>query len=164
MMPRIKPEIEARIRIAAKDRCGYCLSPQRLVMAPLEIEHLTPIARGGTDDEDNLWLSCPICNRHKANKIDGVDPQTTIRERLFNPRIDVWNEHFRWSSDGLRVIGKTPIGRATVNTLQLDRNPRAILVRKAWVLVGWHPPSDALQDQADVSAPVYPPPDPSPDA
>lgn len=44
-----------RIRAAAHERCGYCLSPQHLVMAPLEIEHLLPLARGGSDNESNLW-------------------------------------------------------------------------------------------------------------
>jgi hypothetical protein len=36
-----------RVREAARHRCGYCLSPQRLVMARLEVEHVIPRARGG---------------------------------------------------------------------------------------------------------------------
>ena len=40
----IPVEIDRRVRTAAKNRCGYCLSPQRLVMARLEIEHIIPIA------------------------------------------------------------------------------------------------------------------------
>jgi len=55
-----------RVREAARHRCGYCLSPQRLVMARLEVEHVIPKARGGTDDDSNLWLSCPLCNRHEG--------------------------------------------------------------------------------------------------
>ena len=35
-------------------------------MAHLEIEHIIPLAKGGTDDESNLWLACPICNGHKS--------------------------------------------------------------------------------------------------
>ena len=35
----------------AEDRCGYCQSAQRYVFAPLEIEHILPIARGGSDEE-----------------------------------------------------------------------------------------------------------------
>jgi hypothetical protein len=27
---------------------------------------------------------------------------------LFNPRKDDWNEHFRWSANGLTLLGKTP--------------------------------------------------------
>jgi hypothetical protein len=36
-------EIERRVRLTAKNRCGYCLSPQHLVMARLEIEHIVPV-------------------------------------------------------------------------------------------------------------------------
>jgi 5-methylcytosine-specific restriction endonuclease McrA len=72
----ISAEVERRVREAAQHRCGYCLSPQHLVMARLEIEHIIPLARGGTDDESNLWLACPLCNGHKSDKIEALDPQT----------------------------------------------------------------------------------------
>jgi hypothetical protein len=38
----IPADISQRVREAAKNRCGYCLSLQRLVMARLEIEHMIP--------------------------------------------------------------------------------------------------------------------------
>ena len=77
-MPRshIPVEVEQRVRQSARNRCGYCLSPQHLVMARLEIEHIIPIARGGSSLEDNLWLACPICNRFKGDKITAIDPET----------------------------------------------------------------------------------------
>jgi 5-methylcytosine-specific restriction endonuclease McrA len=56
----ISAELERRVREAARHRCGYCLSPQRLVMARLEIEHILPVAKGGDRSETNLWLSCPL--------------------------------------------------------------------------------------------------------
>ncbi len=61
---------------------------------------------------------------------------------LFNPRSQGWSEHFRWSDDGLRIVGRTSIGRATVAALRLADDPDAILVRAYWVLAGWHPPTD----------------------
>ncbi len=63
-MPRDYPaaNVIRRVREAARNRCGYCLSPQHLVLAPLEIEHIVPRARGGTNEEVNLWLSCAIWN------------------------------------------------------------------------------------------------------
>jgi HNH endonuclease len=136
----ISVEVDRRVRAAAGNRCGYCLSPQHLVMARLEIEHLVPRAKGGSHDEANLWLSCPICNRHKSDKISGVDPETGETLALFNPRTQVWTEHFQWSADGLRIVGKTPIGRATVAALCLSTDPDALEVRRYWVMAGWHPP------------------------
>jgi hypothetical protein len=50
-------------------------------------------------------------------------------------------EHFRWTADGLRIIGLTPAGRATVAALRLSGDPDALTVRSYWVLAGWHPPS-----------------------
>ena len=106
-MPRERPaipdDVARRVRGAAGNRCGYCLSPQRLVMARLEVEHIIPRARSGTDDESNLWLSCPLCNRHKADRTTAVDPATGARVALFNPRLQRWGDHLAWADDGLRV-------------------------------------------------------------
>ncbi|MEH2358099.1 HNH endonuclease [Nostoc sp.] len=85
----ISVEIERRVRTDAQNCCGYCLSPQRLVMARLEIEHIIPISKGGSNDESNLWLACPLCNRYKSDKTTGVDPETSETVRLFNPRTQV---------------------------------------------------------------------------
>ena len=143
-MPReyIPAALDQRIRDAARNRCGYCLSPQHLVMARLEIEHIIPISRGGTSDESNLWLSCPLCNAAKSNRTTAVDPETKTEVALFHPRVDSWSEHFRWSDEGIRIIGLTPTGRATVAALHLDSDPDALLVRSYWIQAGWHPPND----------------------
>jgi hypothetical protein len=110
-------------------------------MARLEIEHIIPLAKGGSNDEENLWLACPICNGHKSDKTNAVDPQTGDRVPLFNPRTQIWSEHFSWIDDGLRIVGRTPVGRATVIALRLSDDPDAILVRSYWVLAGGHPPA-----------------------
>ena len=139
---RLPAALDRRVREAAGNRCGYCLAPQSLVLGKLEIDHIFPLARGGTDEETNLWLACPRCNEHKSDKISGIDEETGQSHLLFNPRTQQWKEHFRWSEDGLRVIGLTPIGRATVMALHLDRDPYAIVVRINWVRVGLHPPKN----------------------
>jgi hypothetical protein len=141
-MPRqtIPIEIDRRVRAAAQNRCGYCLSPQHLVMARLEIEHILPLAQGGTDAEINLWLACPICNGHKSDKITARDPESGAETPLFNPRLQTWSEHFQWLTDGVHMIGLTAIGRATIVALHLNDDPDALLVRSYWVQAGWHPP------------------------
>ncbi len=143
-MPRahIPLDVEQRVRHAAKNRCGYCLSPQHLVMARLEIEHILPVAHGGTDREENLWLACPLCNRFKGDKVTAIDPVTGASVKLYDPRRQDWFAHFRWSEDGLRIIGLTVVGRATVAALHLSDDVDALLVRSYWVLAGWHPPTE----------------------
>ena len=143
-MPRehISDAVDRRVRDAARHRCGYCLSPQHLVMARLEIEHIIPSSKGGTSDESNLWLSCPLCNRSKGNRTQANDPISGNEVPLYNPRTQRWSDHFAWTIDGLRIVGLTPTGRATVALLNLDCDPDAILVRSYWVQAGWHPPTD----------------------
>lgn len=138
----IPTAVERRVREAARPRCGYCLSPQPLVMARLEIEHLLPLARGGTDDEANRWLACPRCNVLKGEDIDGLDPETGTLAPLFNPRRQRRNHHFMWAEQGLRIAGKTVTGRATVAGLRLGDHPLALEVRRYWISVGWYPPSE----------------------
>ena len=111
-------------------------------MARLEVEQVIPRAQGGADDESNLWLSCPLCNRHQSDRTHATDPETNAAVSLFHPRDQRWSEPFRWSEDGLRILGLTPTGRATVGALHLDNDPDALVVRSYWVLAGWHPPVD----------------------
>ena len=143
----VPDEVRARVRASAGNRCGYCLSPQHLVLGWLEIEHLAPTSQGGSDDELNLWLSCRMCNGYKSDQTDALDPVSNRRVRLFNPRRQKWSEHFAWSDDGTHILGKTPCGRATVIALQMN-NPIAVTVRFHWVAAGWHPPPETAPDVA----------------
>src|SRR5260370_6072064 len=130
----IPVDVERRVREAARNRCGYCLSPQHLVMARLEIEHIIPLGKGGATDESNLWLSCPLCNRYKADRTHARDPETGQTEPLFNPRLQEWFQHFEWTTERLGILGRTPIGRATAAALHLGDDPDALEVRSYWVL------------------------------
>lgn len=141
-MSQIPEEIRARIRTQANNQCGYCLSLQKYVLGILEIEHIIPKAVGGTDDEENLWLACRLCNSYKGIQTHARDPITNSQVRLFNPRQQKWSDHFAWTNDGTQTVGLTACGRATVLALQLN-NPYAVTVRQAWVSAGWHPPTEA---------------------
>jgi 5-methylcytosine-specific restriction endonuclease McrA len=109
------------------------------VLGPLEIEHLDPLSAGGTNAEENLWLSCRMCNCFKAGQTDGVDPTSQERVPLFDPRRLRWSDHFSWSPDGTHIVGSTSTGRATVLALQLN-HAIAVTVRRIWASAGWHPP------------------------
>jgi HNH endonuclease len=137
----ISATVDLRVREAAQHRCGYCLSPQHLVMARLEIEHIVPLAKQGSNDESNLWLACPICNRYKGDRTMAIDPMTGTPAILFNPRTQVWAEHFCWRDGGLKIAGLTATGRATVAALRLSDDPDVLTVRSYWILAGWHPPA-----------------------
>jgi hypothetical protein len=125
----------------ARHRCGYCLTSARVTGTPMEIDHIIPESLGGPTVRENLWLACSLCNDHKANRIAAPDTSTGEVVRLFDPRRQVWRDHFAWSLEGDLVLGTTPTGRATVSALRLNR-AELVEARRSWVIVGWHPPVD----------------------
>lgn len=140
-MSRIFRKLRDKIRQAANHRCGYCQSPQHLIPIPFEIEHILPIAEGGTNAEENLWLVCRVCNSFKHAKTHVIDPETNEKTPLFNPQNQIWTEHFELSKDKTEIIGKTACGRATVAAVKLN-NELAVKMRDLWVNVGWFPPEE----------------------
>ena len=140
-MAYINATMRQCVRAAFADRCAYCQCSQNHVPGKLEIEHIHPESRGGTNEEINLCLACRSCNLSKSDRVEATDPLTQENISLFNPRTQNWNEHFQWSPDGARILGKTPTGRATIIALSLN-NELAVTVRCEWVRVGWHPPQD----------------------
>lgn len=135
----INEAMRQRVRERAGNRCEYCRSHQDYVLGRLQIDHVRPIARGGSDDESNLCLACELCNQYKWVQTHGIDPQTGHRVSLYNPRRQYWASHFIWSEDGTEIIGRTDCGRATIDALRLN-NELAVTVRRNWIDAGWHPP------------------------
>jgi hypothetical protein len=70
---------------------------------------------------------------------------------LFNPRQQIWQEHFIWENNGILIQGITAIGRATCIRLDLNdmRYPEEDSIRGTrcfWIKTGQHPPaSDLIQ-------------------
>jgi HNH endonuclease len=131
--------LRAQVAAQARYRCGYCLTQEVVSGIPLTLEHIIPRALGGADTEENLWLSCRLCNEAKGVQTEATDPDTEALVPLFNPRTDQWGEHFGWSEDGARLLGRTVAGRATIAALSLNSELR-VRSRAIWVEVGYHPP------------------------
>lgn len=106
---------------------------------PFAIEHIKPFIEGGKTVLSNLAFACHGCNGHKYTHTTGRDIVTRKEVALFNPRKQKWNEHFTWNNDFTLIIGKTPTGRATVETLQLNREG-CLNLRRALFAFGKHPP------------------------
>lgn len=137
----ISVELRQQVRSDAGRRCGYCRSSESLTGAPLEIEHIVPEAAGGPTIRENLWLACHRCNEYKGARTRVVDPLTGAEVAFFNPRTQIWADHFKWSAEGTHLVGLTPFGRATVEGLKMN-NAYAVEARRYWVEAGWHPPTE----------------------
>jgi hypothetical protein len=106
------------VRGRAGERCEYCRLHQNNSELVHHIEHVVARQHGGSDDADNLALTCHRCNLNKGPNLSGVDPFTGRVETLFHPRRDQWHEHFVFR--GPHIEGLTPSSRATVEVLVND--------------------------------------------
>jgi hypothetical protein len=59
--------------------------------------------------------------------------------RLFNPRRHRWRRHFRW--DGPYLVGRTAIGRVTVQVLAMN-DPVRVTLRQTLLDEGLWEPSE----------------------
>ena len=137
--PYIPIGLRRNVTERANHQCEYCQTQSRLVAQPLPVDHIFPVSLGGQTELDNLCLACSPCNSHKTDKVEAIDPVTKQVVPLYNPRTDRWDDHFVWSEDGTEIVGQTATGRATVETLKMNR-PHAVVSRTIWVMTGLHPP------------------------
>jgi len=131
MNPRY-PLVAAR----ARHRCEYCRAPEAVFNLPFEVEHITPQARGGETTDDNLALSCRSCNLYKSDAVAAFAEMTQTRVRLFNPRRDMWDEHFSIAAETGEIQGLTDSGRATIRQLRIN-SPAQVAARKQWQTLGF---------------------------
>lgn len=113
-------QLKAQVALRAGRRCEYCHAPQILIGQPFHYDHAIPQVLGGLTALENLCFTCAHCNLTKGKRTQGVDPRTGQRARLFNPRTDVWEQHFYWSRKWRKLLGRTAIGRATIVALNLN--------------------------------------------
>lgn len=137
----ISSEVRQRVAEFSRFRCGYCHTSQQVVGPFLEVDHIIPESKGGTSEEKNLIMACPMCNSHKADRVNGRDVNTGEIVPLFNPRNENWSAHFEWDESGAVIIGKTPVGRVTIALLNMN-HPDTVAARQLWVEAGWHPPKN----------------------
>lgn len=137
---RITAEQKQFVAERARHCCEYCISQVSYSPDPFSVDHIVSRALGGTDDPDNLAYACLGCNNRKFTAATASDPVTGERVALYHPRQHKWDEHFTWSRDFARLIGLTPIGRATIIKLQLNREG-VVNLRQLLRLVDKHPPS-----------------------
>jgi len=137
--PRLSAKLKEAIARQAGDCCEYCRSQAQYCPDPFSIEHITPRSRGGTDAVENLALSCQGCNSRKYTHTEAYDPVSGNLVPLYHPRWQQWTDHFVWSEDYAQMIGLTPVGRATIDRLQLNRKG-VVNLRQVLRAIDRHPP------------------------
>jgi hypothetical protein len=112
-----------QVWVRAQYRCEYCLLPQAAApFLTFHVEHIEAQQHVADDSLENLALACPDCNRYKGPNLTTLHPETRSIVRLFHPRRDVWSDHFEYQ--GAVLVGRTPIGEATIRLLQINAEER----------------------------------------
>ena len=125
--------LERRVRHRAGGRCEYCRLPQSGSQVPFEIDHIIARKHRGGTTAGNLAIACVYCNAYKGPNIAGFDPKTGKLTRLFHPRRHQWSYHFQY--EGGTLIGRTAIGRTTIEVLQIDL-PNLVALREVLMRAG----------------------------
>jgi hypothetical protein len=120
----------------ASGACEYCRVHQTFSIFSHEIDHVIAIKHGGESTDDNLVLACLPCNRHKGSDLTSIDPLTGAITPLFNPRTQIWAEHFQL--EGGSIVGITATGRTTIFLLQMNESSR-LQLRQALTVQGLYP-------------------------
>ena len=101
--------LRTQVRQLDHNQCAYCQTPEFLTVTTFEIDHIIPTSAGGVTAVDNLCLACPACNRHKSTRQSAFDSASGEVVPLFNPRKQMWSEHFSWNLETYRLQGLTPV-------------------------------------------------------
>jgi hypothetical protein len=123
-------ELYAAVRFRAGFRCEYCRLPEASSDLPFPVDHIIARQHWGRTELDNLALACQRCNAHKGPNLATIDWPSEDLIRLYHPRKDRWDDHFRW--EAATIVGITPVGRATARLL--DMNSARRVATRLWLM------------------------------
>ncbi|WP_374457735.1 HNH endonuclease [Nocardioides sp.] len=106
--------------------CRYCGGKAPDVV--LTVDHVTPVALGGTDDPSNLVAACKDCNAGKSS----TTPDAALVE-------DVKQADIKWAAAMARAA----------EVLAAEREKRADYY--AWFVLAWEPSGLSVPDEAEWS-------------
>lgn len=136
-MTYIPDALRQQVIERAQGCCEYCRIHQDDSLYSHEVDHIIPEKHRGMTHEANLCLACIDCNRAKGSDFASFDPDSDDVALLFNPRRQVWHDHFRL--DGAVIAPLTATGRVTVFVLKLNA-PMRVQARQILIDEGCYPP------------------------
>lgn len=117
-------EVSRRLVIErAGRRCEYCLLHEDSAGFPHQIDHIISRKHGGSSGIGNLAYACVLCNRYKGTDIAALDSSGRL-VRFFDPRRDMWDEHFKLNGAVIQPL--TLEGEVTARVLRLNAAERVI--------------------------------------
>ncbi|PSB01301.1 HNH endonuclease [Merismopedia glauca] len=130
--PYISVELRRLVINRADSLCEYCLILETDRPSGCQIEHIISLKHGGPTTEDNLAYACVFCNLQKGTDLGSINWQTGELVRFFNPRRDLWADHFRLDEAIIQPL--TIIGEVTARILDFNDRDRLSInfSRRSW--------------------------------
>src|SRR5580704_13859749 len=113
---------------AQVDACEYSPVHEDSAGFRHQIDHVIRRKHGGSSGVGNLAYACVLCNRYKGSDIASVD-RAGQPIRFFDPRRDIWDEHFKLNGPVIQPM--TPVGEVTASVLRLNISER-VIERQVW--------------------------------
>ena len=120
----IAAELRRLVLARAEGICEYCLIAVVDTFYGCEANHIISEKHGGATDSDNLASACVFCNQSKGSDVGSIHGETGAFVRFFNPRTDVWADHFALVEH--RIEGLTPLGSVTARILKFNTADQAL--------------------------------------
>ena len=106
----------------AEFRCEYCLMTEEDSFFSFQIDHIISLKHNGKTELNNLAYSYFPCNARKGSNISTLFLPDQELYPLFNPRTELWKDHFEFDKGWM--VGKSKIGLATIQVLGLNSKER----------------------------------------
>ncbi|OLE65293.1 MAG: HNH endonuclease [Cyanobacteria bacterium 13_1_40CM_2_61_4] len=145
MSSYINAALRRLVSTRAEYLCEYCLLHEEDVFFGCEVDHIISEKHGGQTEADNLAYACAFCNRSKGSDIGSIVQRTGVFVRFFNPRTDLWAEHF--TLDGVAIMTLSDIGEVTARILDFNNSDR-LFERQTLQAIGRYPSAAALLPMA----------------
>lgn len=136
----ISDDLRHLIASRADYLCEYCLIHEDVTFFGCQIDHIISMKHGGPTEADNLAYACTFCNRNKGSDIGSIVLETGHLVRFYNPRVDMWADHFQLNGSQIKPL--TEIGEVTARILGFNNNDR-IMEREELMRSGQYPTKEA---------------------
>ncbi|MCD9187781.1 MAG: HNH endonuclease [Pyrinomonadaceae bacterium] len=142
----INEKVRTFVETRAEGICEYCLINISDTYFGGEIDHIISLKHGGKSVEENLAVTCQPCNRNKGSDLGSISIVSNELVRFFNPRKDIWCEHFKLV--GAEIVSLSEIGEVTAKIFGFNDDER-VLERKGLIEIE-HFPSETAQKIIDL--------------
>jgi hypothetical protein len=125
MSRHVSEALNAQVVSRAGGICEYCRIAVSDTYFGGEIDHIRSLKHGGLTETSNLAFACQPCNRNKGSDLGSIPAHSKVLIRFFNPRFDIWSDHFRVNPHG-EILPLSEIGEVTATIFRFNDSDRVV--------------------------------------